>query len=141
MKPKPKIRAYKVSSPFGDAVLVFAPKASIAKGMVSNTTAVGGFEYCELSARLYPKAEPYSNGQMHVLWGHMLRADRIYYDLGWKLHDEPACEACGRGEFDSIPESIVKYRDDIEQDNLCVECYLQERESRKQQLKTQNKKA
>lgn len=128
-----KVRAYAVTETFeGIGCIVFAPSRNRAKAMVANSLWVNEAEYIDLSCKLAPKAEQYNAGLERVVSWDTREGQRVYYELGWGDREEPSCCQCGRSEFESIPESTVADRPNIDMDDLCRSCYQQELKERKE---------
>ena len=44
--------------------------------------------------------------------------ERIFYDENWWYQEDIRCGPCGRGQYDAIPESVIKCQDCC----ICAEC-------------------
>lgn len=118
------IRAFKVHDPMHEnGVIVFAESYNKAKSMVAGEMCVGGYEYHELQCQREPKADKFATQEASVVWWGGKRSDEIYYCLGWHYHDEPSCDWCGQGQFETIPESTVNERPSIGEERVCNSCY------------------
>lgn len=118
------IKAFCVRSPDHEyPIYVFASTHNEAKSMVANELCVGGYEYYELNCNRLPRLDRHATPTRSVLYPGTAVSDRIYYESGWLYHDEPSCDTCGLGQFESIPESTVEDRPDIGEERMCLSCY------------------
>lgn len=124
MKRIGKIQAFQITTPdYDNAVIVFAESADQAKSMVVREATLGGCKHQELSCLREPKADRYATDKPIVLSFDSRASTQIYYEIGWGFEDAERCDWCGKAEFDSIPESIVRERDDFDWDEVCNACY------------------
>lgn len=125
------IKAFKVSCPdYENSIIVFAESHNQAKSAVANELVVGGYEYHQLRCKRLPEADQYATDTLSVMWWDSPRSHRIYYDLGWRSYEEPSCDRCGAGEFESIPESIVEGQEDGGE--VCRKCLEEDRRREKE---------
>ena len=120
------VKAYAVKDRYqGWGVIVFAGSPDQAKLMARRSHLLGDTELIDMDCKEAPRAESENFGRPEVIHWDTNRGDRVYYTAGWRACDHPHCNQCGYGEFDTIPESQVADRLDIDEDGLCETCYQQ----------------